>query len=122
MLTWYLQVFAGIVGFDNSEKAKHKTADMETVSIEDLFKAYNVPRIIDYLSLDIEGAENQVIPYFLKRKIYPKQLLVEFDELSTGFILPYLKALFIFIKLNINSYKLVKTEDFPNFLFIRENN
>ena len=33
--------------------------------------------------MDIEGAENQVIPYLLKNKIFPKQILVEFDELHT---------------------------------------
>lgn len=109
-----------ISNFQNQFKKNSEYIEVTTTTIQDIVSEHKISHI-DILKLDIEGAENQVIPYFLKRKIYPKQLLVEFDELSTGFIMPYLKALFIFIKLNINSYKLVKTEDFPNFLFIREN-
>ena len=74
---------------------------------------------IDILKLDIEGAENQVIPNMLRNKIYPKQILVEFDELTTSYIKPYIKAIFIFSYLKLKNYKLVKTNQFPNFLFIR---
>jgi hypothetical protein len=44
-------------------------------------------------------------------------------KLATRFIGPYLKALIIgvnILKLKLNSYKLVKTDQFPNFLFIKE--
>ena len=36
------------------------------------------------LKLDIEGAENYVIPDMLNKKIFPEQILVEFDELRTN--------------------------------------
>jgi hypothetical protein len=35
-----------------------------------------------FVKLDIEGAEAPVIEWMLEPKFYPRQLLVEFDELS----------------------------------------
>ena len=108
-----------ISNFQNQYNKKSDFIEVSTVSLEDVVNEYDINEI-DILKLDIEGAENQVIPSFLKRKIFPKQLLVEFDELSTSYIRPYLKAFVILMKLNLNSYKLIKTGNFPNFLFIRE--
>ena len=72
------------------------------------------------MKLDIEGPENQVTHDFLRSKIYPKQILVEFDELSTPFITPLIKSLMVIINLKINKYDLVKTDSFPNFLFVKK--
>ena len=70
---------------------------------------------IDLLKLDIEGAENHVIPDMLDKKIFPAQILVEFDELRTKKVKPLVYALAIFIRLIFNNYELVKTNNFPNF-------
>lgn len=45
----------GIVGFDN--KQSNKTDTHYTVSVAKILQDFNMPRTIDYLSLDIEGAE-----------------------------------------------------------------
>jgi hypothetical protein len=47
---------------------------------------------IDILKLDIEGAENQVIPSLLKKRIFPTQILVEFDEIGYTFYRPLFKG------------------------------
>jgi hypothetical protein len=49
---------SGIIGekFDNKEP-RGAARKFHTVSVETLFKAANVPPVIDYLSIDIEGAE-----------------------------------------------------------------
>ena len=108
-----------ISNFQNSFSKDTDFIEVETIMLKDIVFKNNI-REIDLLKLDIEGAENQVIPNILRDKIFPKQILVEFDELSTRFIKPYLKAMLIFRHLQMNNYTLVKTEDFPNFLFVRE--
>jgi FkbM family methyltransferase len=108
-----------ISNFQNSFSKDTDFIEVKTIMLKDIVFENNIGEI-DLLKLDIEGAENQVIPNILRDKIFPKQILVEFDELSTRFIKPYLKAMFIFTYLKMNNYTLVKTEDFPNFLFLRE--
>ena len=108
-----------ISNFQNSFSKDTDFIEVTTTNLKTIVFENNLKEI-DLLKLDIEGAENQVIPNILRDKIFPKQILVEFDELSTGFIKPYFKAAFIFTYLKMNSYTLVKTKDFPNFLFLRE--
>ena len=56
-------VYGGIVaeGMDNTDKREEKR---NVVSISTVFKKANVPRIIDYFSLDVEGAELFVMEHF----------------------------------------------------------
>ncbi len=108
-----------ISNFQNNFSKDTDFIEVTTITLEDIVNENSILGI-DILKLDIEGAENQVIPNILRNKIFPKQILVEFDELRTKFLKPYLKAIFIFTYLKMNSYTLVKTKDFPNFLFIRE--
>lgn len=52
-------VFSGVIkgGFDNARADEAKGTNFKTVTVEKVFEDFNVPRVIDYLSLDIEGAE-----------------------------------------------------------------
>ena len=56
----------GIVGqdFDNKDIKKVETQKRYTVSLLDVFRKFQVPRVIDYLSLDVEGAEDLVMSKF----------------------------------------------------------
>lgn len=108
-----------ISNFQNSYNKDTQFINVTTTTLKDIVIENNIKEI-EILKLDIEGAENQVIPNILRNKIFPKQILVEFDELSTKFIKPYIKAIFIFTYLKMKNYTLVKTEDFPNFLFLKE--
>ena len=67
LVTFHLKgIFGGIEGFD----AKHDDPDslirkqFHTVSLATLFDNLNVPSVIDYFSLDIEGAEYMVMEKF----------------------------------------------------------
>jgi hypothetical protein len=54
------RVFSGIVGseFDiKQEDDTKKVQEMTTVKVADIFRQFSVPAVIDYMSLDIEGAE-----------------------------------------------------------------
>ena len=57
--------FGGIVGaqFDN-KKASDISAKRDVVSIKTVFQNSNVPKVIDYLSLDVEGAEYYIMEDF----------------------------------------------------------
>jgi FkbM family methyltransferase len=52
----------GIVGFDNTEDTG--SVEVLAVSLETIFDKLNVPSVIDYFSLDIEGAELHVMENF----------------------------------------------------------
>lgn len=108
-----------ISNYQNHFNKKTDYIEVTTTTVENIINQYEVDHL-DILKLDIEGAENQVIPDLLKKKIFPSQILVEFDELATNFIFPYLRALTIFLKLKLHSYELVKTNQFPNFLFVKK--
>lgn len=55
----------GIVGFDNAEASRFgEDAPRLTVRLEEILERYNAPAVIDYLSLDVEGAETFVLETF----------------------------------------------------------
>ena len=58
--------FGGIIRneFDNKEEDQQRKETRFTVSIKSLFQKFNVPRKIDYFSLDVEGAEVLVMKDF----------------------------------------------------------
>ncbi len=57
-------VFGGIAaeGFDNA--GNRVDAKRQLVTIESIFREMGVPNVIDYLSLDVEGAEHFVMDNF----------------------------------------------------------
>ena len=56
----------GIIGdvFDNKIAKETDTQSRYTVTLYDVFKRFSVPKIIDYFSLDVEGAEYYVMESF----------------------------------------------------------
>jgi hypothetical protein len=56
--------YSGIVGFDNPDKEGRVFPTKYTISLRDLFRQKQVPRVIDYLSLDVEGAEEFILTNF----------------------------------------------------------
>jgi len=56
----------GIVGasFDNKQASIKDTSPRYTVTLKDIFSKFSVPKHIDYLSLDVEGAEEFIMSSF----------------------------------------------------------
>tara|TARA_B100001996_G_C18656459_1_gene591399 strand:+ start:1316 stop:2113 length:798 start_codon:yes stop_codon:yes gene_type:complete len=54
-------------GLDNSKNMKQKVKDsyiLKTISMNDLFEKYDIPNQVDYLSIDVEGAEYDILKTF----------------------------------------------------------
>ena len=51
-------------GFDNGPRFKGQSSPRYTVTLEEILTRYNAPRQIDYLSLDVEGAEEFIMKNF----------------------------------------------------------
>jgi FkbM family methyltransferase len=50
--------------FFSQERKAGKTYESKTISLEDLLKKYNAPKIIDYISIDTEGSEFEILSNF----------------------------------------------------------
>ena len=109
-----------ISNWENNYSEDTDFIEVETISISEIVKRYNLSNV-PLLKLDIEGAENIVIPDMLDKKIFPEQILVEFDEIHGPYFKAYKSAFFVFFKLLINGYKLITTPMFPDFLFVKKN-
>ena len=109
-----------ISNWENNYSEDTDFIEVETISISEIVKKYNLSNV-PLLKLDIEGAENIVIPDILDKKIFPEQILVEFDEIHGPYFKAYKSAFFVFFKLLINGYKLITTPMFPDFLFVKKN-
>jgi FkbM family methyltransferase len=48
----------------DSHNRKGKTYEVETISLMDLLNKYNAPQVIDYLSIDTEGSELDILSNF----------------------------------------------------------
>lgn len=60
-------MFGGIVSSDTDNKLNDRGSELleiKTVTLEQLLKKLNAPTEIDYLSVDIEGAEERVLGGF----------------------------------------------------------
>ncbi|KAL3941820.1 MAG: hypothetical protein SGBAC_003900 [Bacillariaceae sp.] len=56
----------GIVGgqFDNKDEKSNAIQRRYTITLKAIFQRFQAPRVIDYLSLDVEGAEDLVLSSF----------------------------------------------------------
>jgi hypothetical protein len=69
--------FGGIVGADFDNKKNSKTEPRYTASLQGILERFNAPSMIDFLSLDVEGAELFIMKSFPFHKYSFKCLTVE---------------------------------------------
>jgi FkbM family methyltransferase len=74
---------------------------------------------INLIKLDIEGAEIEVITYMMENKFYPKQMLVEFDELHNPSERAFERVDQAHGLLLENGYELIYTDGIADFLYHR---
>jgi FkbM family methyltransferase len=80
-----------------------KTYTVKTLTLEDLLKKYNAPKYIDYLSIDTEGSEFEILKNFDFSKYYIKYITVEHNFTLTRELIYDLLFKNGFVKSEINA-------------------
>ncbi len=70
-----------IVNYRNNYTETGPSIEVESITLEELLSKHQL-RTVPLIKLDIEGAEVKVIRHMLDRAVHPRQVLVEFDEMS----------------------------------------
>lgn len=58
------ELFGGIIDSNTDNKAEADYVLKKTTTLEQILRKYNAPRVIDYFSLDVEGAETRIMEGF----------------------------------------------------------
>jgi len=77
--------YSTISAFSNSDKHQSKRRnfiqyEIATITLNDLLKEYNAPLEIDYLSIDTEGSEHEILKNFNFKKYSFKVITVEHNN------------------------------------------
>jgi hypothetical protein len=95
-----------------------ETIQVRSRTIESLAKDFGVERL-SLVKLDVEGAEYEVLRSLLKARIFPDQLLVEFDQINQPLTpLFWVELVRILRALRDAGYRLVHRER-ANYVFVR---
>lgn len=105
-----------ISNFQNNYDPNGEHIEVETTTIEEIMIQNNLKEI-PILKLDIESAEVNVLSKMIEQKIFPTQILVEFDELNSPSKKVYkqINELWTLLKLK---YDLKHSDRKTNFLFV----
>lgn len=111
-----------INNFQNDYKKTTDFIKVKTITVKSILNKFDI-NDIEILKLDIEGAEIEVIKNILSERIFPNQILVEFDELIKINELAIKRFEDVHQILLSKNYNLIKTNNnFPNFLYVRQFN
>lgn len=103
----------------NKKKSDQNHLFALTVDIESICKKFGLNKI-DILKLDIEGAEIEVLKNMLSKKIFPQQLLIEYDIRRKKSIKNKVILLKIHKQLLIH-YDLIYINNKGDFTYIKKN-
>ena len=106
-----------IINFQNNDAKDTRHIEVTAVTPEALLSKYGL-RSVQLMKLDIEGAEVRVIQHMLEKSILPRQLLVEFDELSFPSERSKEKAEGTDMILRLAGYKCCYFDGLYNFLYV----
>ncbi len=92
---------------------------VKTITVKSILEKFNIKHL-ELIKLDIEGSEVEVIKNMFESNIFPKQILIEFDELNKFSKISLDRFFNIHNKILSYGYKIIKTDsEFPNFLYIK---
>jgi FkbM family methyltransferase len=105
--------------WQNNYKETEDYIKVKTITVKSILDKFNIENL-EMIKLDIEGAAVEVILDMLEKKIFPNQILVEFDELNKLNDKSIKRFFSVHKKILSNNYKLTKTcSKFPDFLYLK---
>ena len=108
-----------IIDWQNNYQKNSDFIKVKTITVKSILNKFKLNHL-EMIKLDIEGAEIEVLKDMIKEKIFPKQILVEFDELNKINKKAIDRFQEVHQKLLLENYKLVKIKgNFPDFLYIK---
>ena len=69
--------FSALDAYQNRRNEKKKIIKVKTLSLNDLLLKYDTPKSFDYLSIDTEGSEYEILNAFNFKKYNPTVITVE---------------------------------------------
>lgn len=108
-------LFSGITEFITLYKEKlvnSSTVSVETISLADLLKKFNAPQSIDYLSIDTEGSEFEILKNFPFQEYHFKIIHIEHNFLEPN------KSLIQQLLINNNYYFLEDNKWDATYVYI----
>ena len=109
-----------IIDWQNNYKKESDFIKIKTITIKSILKEFDIKNF-EMIKLDIEGSEVEVLNQMIDDKIFPNQILVEFDELNKINKVSIERFFDIHQKLLSKEYKLIRTQSkFPDFLYIKK--
>jgi FkbM family methyltransferase len=109
-----------IIDWQNNYKKESDFIKIKTITVKSILKEFDIKNF-EMIKLDIEGSEVEVLNQMIDDKIFPNQILVEFDELNKINKVSIERFFDIHQKLLSKEYKLIRTKSkFPDFLYIKK--
>ena len=113
-----LDVSLSISDWTNNYNKKGKFHLCETITLKKIMNDFNLKNL-PLVKYDIEGSEMLVIKNMLQNKIFPKQLIVDFDLLFRPNFIIFFNLLILVYLLKKNKYRPIDIGKDTEFLFIR---
>ena len=105
--------------WQNNYQKKSDFIKVKTITVKSILNKFKLD-YLEMIKLDIEGAEIEVLKNMIEDKIFPRQILVEFDELNRINKKAIDRFQEVHQKLLLENYKLVKIKgNFSDFLYIK---
>lgn len=108
-----------ILNYQNKYSTQTTFIEVECITLSQILSAKSL-ETIQLVKLDIEGAAIEVVQDFLDKGIFPRQILLEFDELTRPSIRGRKRILACHRKLLSMGYELIHRDYPANFLYFKE--
>jgi len=91
---------------------------VECITMERLLREIGEPQPV-LVKFDIEGAAPKVLLDMFRRRIYPRQILVEFEEGAKTSLVQYLMRFYLALRLWQHGYRLV-VQEHNNYCYMKQ--